>query len=150
MHFDCRKLNRTVLLKSLTTSCWLYTYEQTNSSKKFAANLNMKGISFFYSPCSTVPLTSFMHALGLLIRSHLAGTRWGIILMYWNKSRLMIQQNITIFLGVDYTILWNQRLLNQQQYSCSTTISSSQHFSFFTGGVNFLLRCILYGGELPG
>ena len=26
-----------------------------------------------------------------------------IILMYRNKSRLMIQQNITIFLGVDYT-----------------------------------------------
>ena len=24
--------------------------------------------------------------------------------MYWNKSRLMIQQNITSFLGVDYTI----------------------------------------------
>ena len=25
--------------------------------------------------------------------------RGGIILVYWNKSRLMIQQNITIFLG---------------------------------------------------
>ena len=34
-------------LQSLTTSCWLYTWEQTNSSNKFAANLNMKGISFF-------------------------------------------------------------------------------------------------------
>ena len=31
--------------------------------------------------------------------------RDGIILMYWNKSHLMIQENITIFLGVDYTIL---------------------------------------------
>ena len=38
-----------------------------------------------------------------------------IILMYWNKSRLMIQQNITIFLGVDYTILGNHRMLKQQQ-----------------------------------
>ena len=28
---------------------WLYTREQTNSSNKFAANLNMKGISFFLS-----------------------------------------------------------------------------------------------------
>ena len=33
----------------------------------------------------------------------------GIILMYCNKSRLMIELNITIFLGVDYTILENQR-----------------------------------------
>ena len=41
--------------------------------------------------------------------------RGGIILMYWNKSRLMIQQNITIFLGVDYTILGNQRMFKQQQ-----------------------------------
>ena len=41
--------------------------------------------------------------------------RGGIILMHWNKSRLMIQQNITIFLGVDYTILENQRVLKQQQ-----------------------------------
>ena len=47
MHFDFRNLNGTVLLQSLTTSCWLYTWEQTNSSNKFAANLNMKGISFF-------------------------------------------------------------------------------------------------------
>ena len=31
--------------------------------------------------------------------------RGGIILMYRNKSRIMIQQNITIFLGVVYTIL---------------------------------------------
>ena len=29
-----------------------------------------------------------------------------MILMYWNKSRLVIQQNISIFLGVDYTIRW--------------------------------------------
>ena len=29
--------------------------------------------------------------------------RGGIILVYWNKSRLMIQQNITVFLWVDYT-----------------------------------------------
>ena len=41
--------------------------------------------------------------------------RGGIILMYWDKSRIMIQQNITIFLGVDYTILENQRMLKQQQ-----------------------------------
>ena len=33
--------------------------------------------------------------------------RGGIILMYRNKSRIMIQQNITIFLGVVYTILGN-------------------------------------------
>ena len=44
------------------------------------------------------------------------GKMWnGIILMYWNKSRLIIQQNITIFLGVDYTILGNQRMLKQQR-----------------------------------
>ena len=47
MHFNCRNLNGTVLLQSLATSCWLYTWEQTNSSNKFAANLNMKAISFF-------------------------------------------------------------------------------------------------------
>ena len=29
--------------------------------------------------------------------------------------RLIIQQNITIFLGVDYAILGNQRMLKQQQ-----------------------------------
>ena len=52
MHFNCRNLNGTVLLQSLTTSCWLYTWEQrTNSCNKFVANLNMKGISFFYSLC---------------------------------------------------------------------------------------------------
>ena len=33
--------------------------------------------------------------------------RGGVILVYRNKSRLMIQQNITIFLGVDYAILGN-------------------------------------------
>ena len=38
-----------------------------------------------------------------------------IILIYWNKSRPMIQQNITIFVGVDYIILGNQRMLKQQQ-----------------------------------
>ena len=38
-----------------------------------------------------------------------------IILMYWTKSRLMIHKNITIFLGEHYTILWNQRMLKQQQ-----------------------------------
>ena len=32
-----------------------------------------------------------------------------------DESRLMIQQNITIFLGVDYTILGNQRMLKQQK-----------------------------------
>ena len=45
-NFNCRNLNGTVLLQSLTALCWLYTWEQTNSSNKFAANLNMKGISF--------------------------------------------------------------------------------------------------------
>ena len=34
----------------------------------------------------------------------------------------MIQQTI-IILGVDYTIPGNQRMLKQQQQSCSTTIS---------------------------
>ena len=33
----------------------------------------------------------------------------GIILMYWNKSRLMIQQNISIFVGVDYTHTWKAK-----------------------------------------
>ena len=47
MHFNGRNLNRTVLLQSLTTSSWLYTWEQKNSSNKFSANLNVKGISFF-------------------------------------------------------------------------------------------------------
>ena len=32
-----------------------------------------------------------------------------------NKSRLMIQQNITIFLEVHYTILGKQKILKQQQ-----------------------------------
>ena len=32
-----------------------------------------------------------------------------------NKSRLTIQQNITIFLGVHYTILGKQKILKQQQ-----------------------------------
>ena len=43
MHFNCINLNGTALLQSLTTSCWLYTWEQTNSSNynKFAANLNL-------------------------------------------------------------------------------------------------------------
>ena len=41
--------------------------------------------------------------------------RGGIILMYRNKSHIMIQENITIFLGVVYTILGNQRMLEQQQ-----------------------------------
>ena len=55
MHFDCRNLNGTALLQSLLiTSCWLYTWELTNSNNKFAADLNMKGISFFYSHCITV------------------------------------------------------------------------------------------------
>ena len=47
-----------------------------------------------------------------LIRDKMRG---GTILMYWNKSRLVTQQNITILLGVDYTILGNQRMLKQQQ-----------------------------------
>ena len=47
INFNCRNLNGAVLLQSLTTLCWLYTWEQTNSSNKFAANLNMKGVSFF-------------------------------------------------------------------------------------------------------
>ena len=48
MHFNCRNLNGTVLLQTSTASCLLYTWEQTNSSNKFAANLNMKGIFFTY------------------------------------------------------------------------------------------------------
>ena len=48
--------------------------------------------------------------------------RGEIILVYGNESRLIIQQNVTIFLGVDYnTILGNQRMLKQQQKSFSTT-----------------------------
>ena len=49
MHFNCRILNGTVLLQSSTTSCCLHTWKQTNSSNKFAANFNMKGISFFFT-----------------------------------------------------------------------------------------------------
>ena len=45
---NCRNLNETVLLQSLTTSCWLYTWEQTNSGSWFAANLNMKRISYIF------------------------------------------------------------------------------------------------------
>ena len=56
----------------------------------------------------------------------------------------MIPQNITIFLGVHYTILGNQRMLKQQQYFCATTRSLSQYFSFFTGGVNFRLSLVNY------
>ena len=50
------------------------------------------------------------------------------------KSCPMILQNMTIFLGADYTIFGNKRMLKQQQSSCSTTVSSNQHFSFFTSG----------------
>ena len=39
--------------------------------------------------------------------------------------------NIVIFLGVDYATLENQRC-------------PSQHFSFFTGGVNFRLSLVTY------
>ena len=35
----------------VTTSCWLHTWELSNSSNKFAPNLTMKGISSFISPC---------------------------------------------------------------------------------------------------
>ena len=42
--------------------------------------------------------------MSLLRRDDMRG---GIILMYWNMSRLIIQQNIIFFLGVDYTILGN-------------------------------------------
>ena len=56
----------------------------------------------------------------------------------------MIQQNIIIFLEVDYSILGNQRMLTQQQLYFSTTRSSSQHFSFFTGGVDFRLSLVIY------
>ena len=54
----------------------------------------------------------------------------------------MAQQNITIFLGVDYTMLENQRKLKQQQQFFSTIRSSGQHFSFFHGGVNFCLSLV--------
>ena len=52
MHFNCRNLNGTVLLFAIINHLMLAVqWEQTNSSNKFAANLNMKGISFLYSPC---------------------------------------------------------------------------------------------------
>ena len=35
--------------------------------------------------------------------------RGGVILMYWNKSRLMIPQNITIFLGIDHYYTWKPK-----------------------------------------
>ena len=35
------------LLAQLTTFCWLYTWELSNFSNKFAVNLNMQGISIF-------------------------------------------------------------------------------------------------------
>ena len=41
--------------------------------------------------------------MDLFLWSHLVGGRLelgGVILMYWNKLRLVIQQNITIFVGV--------------------------------------------------
>ena len=50
----------TVLLQSLTTSCLLYTWEQTNSSNKFAANLNMKGISFLLLTLYSVSPKKFL------------------------------------------------------------------------------------------
>ena len=34
MQFNCRNLNGTVVLQSLTTSCWMNTWEQTNSSNR--------------------------------------------------------------------------------------------------------------------
>ena len=64
--------------------------------------------------------------------------RGGIILMHCNMSRLVIQQKITIFLGVDCTILGNQKTLKTATVILFTyMISFSQHFGFFTGGVNF-------------
>ena len=41
MHFNCRNLNGTVLLQSLTTSCSLYTWEKTNSSNKARRTLEL-------------------------------------------------------------------------------------------------------------
>ena len=70
MHFNCRNLNGTVFLQSLTTLCWLYTWEQTNSSNKFAANLNMKGISFFLLTLYT-PYILMTH-LHELLKVHLS------------------------------------------------------------------------------
>ena len=70
--------------------------------------------------------------------------RDGIISTCCNKSGLVIQQNITILLRVDYIVLGNQSMSKQQKQSFSTTSSSSQHFSFFTGGVNFCLSLVTY------
>ena len=44
-------LHGTLLSHNSNTSCWLYTWELSNSSNKFAPNLTMKGISSFISPC---------------------------------------------------------------------------------------------------
>ena len=57
-------MNGTALLQSLITSCWLYTWEMTNSSNKFAADLNMNGIRFFDSHCTI--MSRLMHANVLL------------------------------------------------------------------------------------
>ena len=40
----------------VTTSCWLYIRELPDAGKKFAATVNMKGISFFYLPYSYDPV----------------------------------------------------------------------------------------------
>ena len=50
------------------TSCWLYSREQTNSSNKFAANLNIKGIRFFLL---TLYNNHSDHAIEMHFNSHM-------------------------------------------------------------------------------
>ena len=60
MHSNRSSINKTVEIcitllshNSSRVSCWLHTWpwELSNSSNKFAANLNMKGQFLFYSSC---------------------------------------------------------------------------------------------------
>ena len=56
------------------------------------------------------------NSLAMSVRAHLLGgggcaefARITCRHICHNKQRLMLQQNITVFLGVDYTILWNKQ-----------------------------------------
>ena len=58
IHSNRARINRTAEIcmelffrTIVTTSCWLDRWELYNSSNKYPAKLNMKGISCFYSPC---------------------------------------------------------------------------------------------------
>ena len=57
MHSNHARINKTVeilhgtlLSHNSNQSCWLYTWELSNSSNKLATNLNTKGVSFFIHP----------------------------------------------------------------------------------------------------